>query len=95
MYHMPATGVSGIDIYRLTEKGNWKFVQIGKPFKKDENEVPVHWPPGTQGYFYSSLYNGISKLSINVPKPKKAVDSSPQSDSVISRRVFTRQQFKI
>jgi len=38
MVHMPATGVSGLDFYRRTINGEWKFIGVGKP-KTDSTEA--------------------------------------------------------
>lgn len=40
MTHMPATGVSGLDLYRRTTEGDWRFIGIGKP-KKGTTEVSL------------------------------------------------------
>ncbi len=31
MYHMPSTGMSGLDVYAKNESGAWEFISIGRP----------------------------------------------------------------
>lgn len=71
MEHMPATGVSGVDVYRHVATNEWRFVQNGRPVRKDGNEVRVWWKPGQQGMIYFPLYNGVSAFSVGIPKGKR------------------------
>ncbi|MBM3496221.1 MAG: lysophospholipase, partial [Armatimonadetes bacterium] len=69
MPHMPATGVSGVDLYELGDK-RWVFVANGRPGKREGNATRF----GLSGHgthdlrLYLPLYNGISKLEIGVPE---------------------------
>jgi hypothetical protein len=70
MPHMPATGVSGIDLY-LHRRGRWHFVGVGRP-----NEYPTNIAQlvagleslETQYRLYFPLYNGVSSIEIGVPQ---------------------------
>jgi len=68
MPHMPATGVSGVDLYRRTESGAWEFVQNGRPTGKINNHMSANLPASggaqTECLLYLPLYNGVSKLEI-------------------------------
>ena len=73
MYHMPATGASGVDIYGRDSSGKWRFAQmIGG--KKSNNIVvqPIRSeavPDGKREFMiYFPTYNGIHKFRIGVRK---------------------------
>ena len=38
MPHMPATGVSGVDLYARDEKGRWTWVAVGQPGEKTNSK---------------------------------------------------------
>ena len=69
MPHMPATGVSGLDLYVKSDKG-WRWLGVGQP--KDQSNTATlanGIPPGTREYLlYLPLYNGVSAVAIGVPK---------------------------
>ncbi|HSW00757.1 MAG TPA: SGNH/GDSL hydrolase family protein [Sedimentisphaerales bacterium] len=69
MPHMPATGVSGIDLYCRTDRGRWTFVQNGRP-AAISNEASFRVPPGAECMLYLPLYNGLESIAIGVPKGK-------------------------
>ena len=68
--HMPATGVSGIDVYRFDEaKKRWMFVATGKinnARKGARLEVP--WTPGEACLVNLPLYNGLNALMLGFPQ---------------------------
>ena len=69
MPHMPATGVSGVDLYARNTKGEWRWVGVTRP---DTQEVKVEiikdLAPGLREYAaYLPLYNGVESMSIGVP----------------------------
>ncbi len=68
--HMPATGVSGVDLYTRQEDSRWVFVGNGRPLKV-ENNIAQFYPPGKAGemheyLLYLPLYNGTKSLNIGV-----------------------------
>ena len=67
--HMPATGVSGIDLYMRTDNGRWTFVQNGRPTAVS-NEASFRVAPGVECLLFLPLYNGVESLKIGVPKDK-------------------------
>jgi hypothetical protein len=70
MPHMPATGVSGLDLYVKVD-GQWKWLAVGRPTKFPVNSVTLvkGIPAGTREYFlYLPLYNGVSWVEIGVPE---------------------------
>ncbi len=71
MPHMPATGVSGVDLYRRADDGPWRFVANGRPEKRVDNLLTATLPGGaaeTECLLYLPLYNGVQRLEIGVPR---------------------------
>jgi len=69
MPHMPATGVSGIDLYTRTDNGRWTFVQNGRPTAVS-NEASFRVTSGRECTVYLPLYNGVESIKVGVPKDK-------------------------
>ena len=65
MPHMPATGMSGVDVYRRTPEG-WRFVVNGRPTSVS-NEVAAACPPNSECLVYLPLYNGTAEIKVGVP----------------------------
>jgi len=74
MPHMPATGVSGIDLYRKDENGRWFYVLNARPTGK-ENAATINTgnasPQMRQYMIYLPLYNGVESLKIGVSEGSK------------------------
>ncbi|HOY15907.1 MAG TPA: SGNH/GDSL hydrolase family protein [Haliscomenobacter sp.] len=78
MPHMPATGVSGVDLYAIDSDGTWHFC-AGKYSFKDTVEYNFDKLKPTDGYhklgreyrLYLPLYKGLSGLEIGVPSDSK------------------------
>lgn len=70
MVHMPATGVSGLDLYVKADDGRWRWLGIGRPTGKTTTATLVNGlPDGTREYLlYFPLYNGVSSVEIGVPE---------------------------
>ncbi len=77
MPHMPATGVSGLDLYVRLPHG-WHWVANGRPEKvTNEQTLVANWPGGKREYMlYLPLYNGIESVEIGVP-PDSALEPGP------------------
>jgi hypothetical protein len=69
MPHMPATGVSGLDLYARDDKGRWKWVMVTRPDSQTvETIVIAGLASGMREYAaYLPLYNGVESLEIGVP----------------------------
>lgn len=67
MPHMPATGVSGVDLYVKTEKG-WRWLAVGQPSQKENAARLVSGISAEPREFllYFPLYNGVSSVEIGV-----------------------------
>jgi hypothetical protein len=71
--HMPATGVSGLDLYAKTDAGKWQWVANGRPTAQT-NTVPLVSGLSTgprEFLLYLPLYNGVSSVEIGLPKATK------------------------
>ncbi len=68
MPHMPATGVSGVDLYARDDEGTWRWVQVTRPSKQEMRvELVTGLKPGLREYaVYLPLYNGVEFLSLGV-----------------------------
>ncbi len=85
MPHMPATGVSGLDLYARNDKGQWRWVQVTRPSSpKVETTIISGLAPGLREYAaYLPLYNGIESLEIGVPAGAKFEGLAPRAEKPI------------
>ncbi len=69
MAHMPATGVSGLDLYAEDDKGNTRWLAVTRPKKQEMKAAIISGIiPGERTYtVYLPLYNGTEFLKIGVP----------------------------
>jgi len=67
MPHMPATGVSGIDLYTKASDGRWVFRHNGRP-QAVSNEASFAVTPRAACMVYLPLYNGVKTLEIGIDK---------------------------
>lgn len=71
--HMPATGVSGLDLYVLIE-GRWRWLANGRPEKFPLNEstlVTGLEPKQREFMLYLPLYNGVDSVKLGIPTGAK------------------------
>lgn len=70
MSHMPASGVSGLDLYARDERGGWRWVAGARPDRQEfSTELISGLAPGSREFaLYLPLYNGIDSLEIGVPE---------------------------
>lgn len=70
MPHMPATGVSGVDLYVQDDDGVWRWLACGRPAKQTNTVKLISGiPEGERAYMlYLPLYNGVSSVEIGVPQ---------------------------
>ena len=85
MPHMPATGVSGVDLYARDSDGKWKWVQVTKPATQEvKAEIISGLAPGNREYAaYLPLYNGVEFMSIGVPKGSKFEGLAPRDKPIV------------
>lgn len=85
MPHMPATGVSGLDLYAKDEDGTWKWVAVTRPSKQQmTGTIANNLRPGTRDYaIYLPLYNGTETLKIGVPMGNTFEPIAPRTEKPI------------
>ena len=85
MPHMPATGVSGVDLYAQDDQGVWRWVAVSKPDKQQiEAVLASGLQPGKRQYMlYLPLYNGVESLEIGVPAGAAFQGLPPRPDKPI------------
>jgi lysophospholipase L1-like esterase len=74
MPHMPATGVSGVDLYVLNEQGTWRWLSVGQPKEGTTHTAALvtGLKPVERDYcLYLPLYNGVSEVEIGVAAESK------------------------
>jgi hypothetical protein len=76
MPHMPATGVSGIDLYTRDEAGKWRFVGNGRPSGRSNN-TSFQLTAGGENMLYLPLYNGVKSIELGIPKNTTLSPSKP------------------
>ncbi len=82
--HMPATGVSGVDLYARDDSGEWRFVNGIKPTSQDVKEsVAVGIMAGSREYALNfPLYNGVESMEIGVPSGVEFAGLSPREKPI-------------
>ena len=85
MAHMPATGVSGIDLYARDEEGRWRWVQVTRPSSQEVKVQLVSGMAAGEREFaaYLPLYNGVEFLSIGVPPNSKFEALRPRQKPIV------------
>lgn len=71
MNHMPATGVSGLDLYAQDDAGQWRWVGVGRPDKAPTvtARLASGLPAKRRAYMlYLPLYNGVESVEIGLPQ---------------------------
>lgn len=68
MPHMPATGVSGLDLYVRDEQGQWRWLANGRPGGKTTTSVLVDGLEKKERDYllYLPLYNGVVSLELGL-----------------------------
>lgn len=86
MPHMPATGVSGVDLYALDSEGDWRWVSVFRPpgTKENAGKLVDGLDPGSRAYTaYFPLYNGLEKIEFGFPEGAKVQPIAPRSEKPI------------
>lgn len=85
MPHMPATGVSGCDLYARDASGEYRWLQVTRPSGQHVEAVMVKdLSPGIKHYrLYLPLYNGVDKLEIGVDQDATFAGISPRDQKPI------------
>lgn len=73
MPHMPATGVSGLDLYVRDSTGKWRWAANGRPTDKKNSVVLLEGLEGKDRDYllYLPLYNGVVSLELGLSADAK------------------------
>jgi hypothetical protein len=73
MPHMPATGVSGLDLYARDDAGRWRWVANGRPTAQtNTSRLVAGLPAGPREFLLDlPLYNGVSSVEVGLTKDAK------------------------
>ncbi len=89
MDHMPATGVSGIDVYRYSEKsGKWIYVKTGRISGASGGSLSIPWTPGTPCLVNLPLYNGIKSFKLGIDEAATVSEAPAHKSGVTKPVVF-------
>ena len=93
MNHMPATGVSGVDLYARTEGGDLRWVNVSRPTKTSVEATLANGidslsrsnsePESREFALYFPLYNGVEKLEIGIEKSAKLKPMSARKKPIV------------
>lgn len=89
MDHMPATGVSGIDIYRRTDDGRWLYVKTGRITDAVKGgELAIPWEKGDACIVNLPLYNGVRSFTLGIDEGASIRPLPPRKSGVVKPVVF-------
>jgi lysophospholipase L1-like esterase len=86
MPHMPATGVSGLDLYARDEQGRYRWLAVARPDAQQMKLVlaaDIDALPDSNPRLYTvylPLYNGTESLEIGVPTGCRFEPVAPRTD---------------
>jgi len=85
MPHMPATGVSGVDLYARDDQGEWRWVQVTRPTGKEVNAQLVGKLPVKEREYalYLPLYNGVESVEIGVRPGSRFEGLAPRDRPIV------------
>lgn len=89
MNHMPATGVSGLDLYARTAAGGWRWIATGRPTAIESNEATMMGgiPEGLREYLlYLPLYNGAGTVELGIA-PEATLAKAPARPSAQAKSI--------
>lgn len=89
MDHMPATGVSGIDVYRLAPSGEWQYVKTGRIRNADKGgSLAIPWKKGDACLVNLPLYNGLKGFRLGIDEASSIKALPPRGNGVVKPVVF-------
>ncbi|MBM4059884.1 MAG: hypothetical protein FJ265_02155 [Planctomycetes bacterium] len=81
MAHMPATGVSGVDLYGHGG-GRWRWIEVTRPAAQDVTAKLFGPRPAGEArpfLLYLPLHNGVEKLELGVPAGETVAPAPPRA----------------
>jgi lysophospholipase L1-like esterase len=85
MAHMPATGVSGADLYTQLENGEWRWIGTAQPAnRRVQTTIVRSMAPGRRTYQLNlPLYNGLDSLEIGVTRGAAFEPVAPRTEKPV------------
>ena len=84
MPHMPATGVSGVDLYVRSENNKWVFAGNGRPTQQNDNIAAFNYRMKSgevhEYQLYLPLYNGVTRVEIGVAPGAKLLPAEQHAE---------------
>ena len=83
--HMPATGVSGVDLYGEDSKGLWRWVAVMRPQQRQVKGQLINELDGKERRYtiYLPLYNGVDSLRVGILKGARFSPIKPREEAPI------------
>lgn len=82
--HMPATGVSGVDLYARDDKNVWRWVNVTMPASKTVEAVLLAENGKARDFMlYFPLYNGVEKLEVGIVADKAFEGLAPRPKPIV------------
>lgn len=83
MDHMPASGVSGIDVYKWNKaKKVWQYVNTGRIYHPNLGRLRLDWNPDDICLVNLPLYNGLKSFSLGIETNAEVYAAGPRSSGV-------------
>ena len=86
MPHMPATGVSGLDLYAQGSNGRWRWLAAARPDRGPTLDLKLidGIEPGRRAYLlYLPLYNGVDSLQVGLPAHAAVKPLPPRPRAIV------------
>jgi hypothetical protein len=79
MPHMPATGVSGLDLY-VKHEGRWQWLSVGRPTQQNNQvQLASGLAAGRHEYLlYLPLYNGVTSVELGIARDHSLARAEPR-----------------
>ena len=91
MWHMPSTGVSGVDVYQFDAETGWRYVKPPYPAPPKFEGAAYTWEnvaPDAPTMVYLPLYNGISDFRLGVEPGSHVHPLPPRASGIVKPVVF-------
>jgi len=88
MYHMPATGGSGIDVYRRQPDGTWRYTRDRCHLAEDLCTCDVKGRPGDAYIVNLPLYNGLEFFKVGIDEKATVCPLGPRKSGIDKPVVF-------
>ena len=91
MWHMPSTGMSGVDVYQYDAETDWRYVKPPWPAPPKFEGAAYTWEdvaPNAPTMVYLPLYNGISDFRLGIVPGAHVHPLPPRASGIVKPVVF-------